>query len=643
MSLYDLNDQLHNPDADVEKRKTEGNLSNIRFSSTGEKFPEAQTEWQALANKARKISPKGKIQWKKYAMLGTLVSSLLAVLAVGAYEIQKARQTAFSEDKVSFSIDGPSEADSTYPVTFVIHYKNDNRISLNNAEAVLNYAQNFEIEKTDEMKENGPNGVRIPIGTVSSRSEGAVEVKGKFYAPQNHLVYLRGTLDYSPSGFNSLFQLKKQIDVLVKSSPLTADVSVPREAADQSTVDYVITYQNNGSRIFNGLKLNVGYPNGFQFQKADPVPTDGTSSWYLGGLNPGEGGKISIRGIISGERNEEKKLTAAFGVIGENGELVTYSEGDGTTKIVRSPILAVQSVNGELQGIASPGQNLNYRIAFRNEGDVGLKNVVVTLQLKSSVLDFSKMRLQKGLFDAAKNTISWRAGDVPELANIGPMEERVINFDVPVLDAKNLADKNVNGKNFFVASLAKIDSPDLPVMAGRDRIVSSNEVEVRIASPITLEAKAFYVDQNQKNSGPLPPKVGQETTYTMHWQISNLFNELSGVKVVSSLPTGVRWLGNTYPGWEKISYDERTNQIVWDAANVNAGTGIFGDKREISFQVGLIPNVSQVDNPAPIVNAAKLSGKDTFINQDVNVEGNSKDTALYEDANIPEGSYRVQL
>jgi len=64
----------------------------------------------------------------------------------------------------------------------------------------------------------------------------------------------------------------------------------------------------------------------------------------------------------------------------------------------------------------------------------------------------------------------------------------------------------------------------------------------------------------------------------------------------------LRWTGQIYPANEKIVYNERTNQIVWDAGNINAGTGVLTPPREVIFQVETTPQANQVGAPVDLVN-----------------------------------------
>jgi hypothetical protein len=106
------------------------------------------------------------------------------------------------------------------------------------------------------------------------------------------------------------------------------------------------------------------------------------------------------------------------------------------------------------------------------------------------------------------------------------------------------------------------------------------------------------------------------------------------VKVVSSLPSGLRWTGNVYPKNEKIVYNERTNQIIWDVGDVAAGVGILDPVREVEFQVGVTPQANQVGEPVVLINKSNLTAKDNFTNEDVSLTSEQRNSELPEDSTV---------
>lgn len=634
MSLEELNKELYDPDSEseLEKRVHGENRFNPEFShgANSEEFQKKE-EW-IKEKRGLSDSQKKAIKITLWA-IGAI--ALLGIILVVVFEI---KQSAFSEEKVLVNIEGPSVIDSTQLVQYVIHYKNDNRVDLKDASILLNHSENFQPESATNLQTVNAGNSKIHIGTIKSRSQGEIILKGRFYAPKDYVVYLRSRLDYTPSNFNSMFQVQSQIGVNVKTSPIFLEVTAPLEAASGNDVEYLIDYKNQSSRSFSDVRIKVEYPDRFQFTSGNPRPSEGNNFWYIGNLGPDEGGKIKVLGTTQGSRNEGKIVKAYIGSPGDDGQFVVYTQNEKMTKIVASPLSITQSVNGLKNLTANAGEILNYSLNYRNEGEIGLRDIIIVLEVKTSILDFSRLKLGKGSYDSAKGTITWKASDFPQLSNLAPGQGGEIQFSVPMLD--RIPVKSENDKDFSVITVAKIDSPDIPTPVQSNKIIASNTLELKLNSKVVLETSGYYYDAVIANFGPIPPQVGKETSYVIHWQITNVSNDIGDVKVVSSLPTGIKWMGKIYPEDVKITYNERTNQIVWEVGKIKNGAGILEPKKEISFQISVVPQVNQKEQAIRLLNSSFLESKDLFTGEQLKYETKEKTTMLPEDPQVS-GKYQV--
>jgi hypothetical protein len=78
------------------------------------------------------------------------------------------------------------------------------------------------------------------------------------------------------------------------------------------------------------------------------------------------------------------------------------------------------------------------------------------------------------------------------------------------------------------------------------------------------------------------------------------------------LPQYVKWLGVYSPTSETVSFNQATREVVWSPGYVPAGTGNGSPSREVSFQVGFLPSISQVDLSPNLLEEIRLSGVDSF-------------------------------
>jgi hypothetical protein len=80
------------------------------------------------------------------------------------------------------------------------------------------------------------------------------------------------------------------------------------------------------------------------------------------------------------------------------------------------------------------------------------------------------------------------------------------------------------------------------------------------------------------------------------------------------LPTWVKWKDVTVPNNERISFNKRINEVVWDIGKIENAAGVLSDPREVSFKVGIVPEVNQIGEAVTLVKETTLTAKDDFTN-----------------------------
>ena len=551
---------------------------------------------------------------KKAIRRGLILCGIIISMAVIYFVVVKVQQSSFSNDRVTVKVSGPSDVSGSEASLYVFTYVNANRSDLTNVELALSYPENFQPSPLENMSINGSSSV-VHIGKIAGNSQGKVEVQGKFYGSKGTIAYIKGILKYQPQNIGSSFQSESQIGITIQSPSIKLVMDAPLEVASGGVVEYRLDYTNMSDVPFDNLRLKVEYPGGFQMQTTDPKTSEGDAVWYIGSLLPGKSGSIHITGTVDGSKNEAKVLKAHIGVLQGDGTLLSYSDSDRLTKIVTSPLSVQQTVNGLNQINVDPNEGLHYVVNYRNDGEIGLRDVIITLALDGSSLDFSKLQMNGGAFDDVHKVVTWKASDVRALANLAPKQEGSVGVYVPVL--ANIPTKTASDKNFVITSLAKIDSPDIPTPTGSNKIIGSNSLRVRVNSGINLQSTAMYEDPTIQNTGANPPVMGQETTYTLHWIASNATNDVNNATVSAYLPTGMRWTGKISPTTENLIYNDRTNQIVWNIGTMANGVGALQPAREVMFQVGLTPQINQAGQLAPILGESTFTAHDLFTNEDL--------------------------
>lgn len=626
MPLNDINRELYNTDSKIIPGRTHENSDFDPTIAAAKPSPfDEQQRW----NQPQKgFNPKQ----KKMLWIALAVFTSLAVIVAGFFAYRWWQKNAFHQDRVEIYFEGPKEADSTQLTQYTIHYKNNNRVTLKNTEIKLTYSENFQPIDNVNLKYLSPSSSNIFIGDIKPMSENSTAIKGVFYAPKDSPVFLHASINFIPSNGNAVLSMENQIGVNITAAPVLLVVTAPQQAIDGDSITYVIDYKNLDIKRIGDVQIRVDLPQGFQMSSAQPLPSEKDSYWYVGNLEADQGGKITIQGQIHGDDGESKNIMVSLGHVGTESNFVVFNKRDADTTIV-APVLAIkQTLENSDNNIINPGDVLRYAVAYKNTGATGLRDAIVSVQITGKILDFSKINVNSGSYNSKTGTMTWKASDVPGLANIDPQSGGTVKFSIPVKPIIPIGNKL--DKNFVVTSIAKIDSPDIPISNGSDKVIGTNTLELKLASRVLFDTKGYYNDSKIKNTGPIPMKIGAQTTFTIHWSVINVSNDINGAQVISSLPSGVVWTGKVFPASEKVSYNDRTNQIIWNAGNISAGAGVLTPAREIAFQVGVTPQNNQIGEPLVLVNKSVFTATDSFVGRDVTLLGAAKDTQLYEDPSV---------
>lgn len=568
-------------------------------------------------------------------LIGVAVLIVLGGASVLAYYYIFREKDTFDPNDIKLSIVAPDSLASGDDVTFTVKLENGSDVVLQGASLRFQKPDGF-TALVDEAS-SSPFEVRDlePFMAGEVRS---VEFRGRLIGERNSIKTARATLSYSPENFpESTFEVLSEFDVTISSVPISLSGSAQQEVASGGTVVWTVSYLNNSNAVYEDAVLEVTYPDGFTFLEAKPEPSSRQGVWELGNfVKTSEPQQIEIRGTLSGNQGESKVFTARiFSTIG--GQRVVYSEDKTVITIAKAPFSLLQTVNGQSGAVADLDEELEYEVAYKNTTDITLSRVIVTLSLVSDALDLSTLDVEDGSFDGTTRMIIWDASGISTLASLAPGEGGSVRFSVKTLDRLRI--EAPEHKNFVVKTVATIDSPDVPQPLGENKIVTSNELSVKVNTRVDVFVRGYYLDPSGvSNSGPIPPRVGEKTTYSVHWQVFNVNNDMKDVVVRGVLPTGVRYEGQVgVTAGKDLKYDERTGELVWTIGNVAAHTGVRLPVLEAVFQVSIVPAENQVGQTIPLTAAdtgAMITGVDLFTEKEREDQAEALTTDLPDDPSI---------
>ncbi len=530
---------------------------------------------------------------------------------------------------MDIAISAPEQVLLGVPFTITVNVANgaqnvlqDIKLNLNIPEGVVFVGESQ--DKTVEFKDIGDLGV----GSLIKEEFQLMAISG-----EDTFKRLEVDVGYLPFSLASRFEKSEAVDVGVRGSGIVLDLTAPAKVFSGEGFELVISYRNVSDRDFRNLKLRMEYPPVFSFLKSSVASDSGNNIWELGDLRSGSEGTIKINGSVIGPA--ESFFDFKGSIEGEFlGESYIVSSRSITQSVETSPLSLNILLNGDKDVIVRPGDTLNYTINYANNIDIGLRDVIISAQLVGDMFDLTSLTTNGSLRSFDK-TIIWNAANTPNLAVVSPGASGKIEFRI---DAKDTyAIKRLSDKNFVLKINATIESPTVPQFVAAAKTISVTSQEAKVAGKATIDAKAFFRDAASGivNKGPMPPKVGKATNFTIHWLITNYGTDIKNIEVKAFLGGNVRFIGEAKSNTTTIPvYNERTQEIVWMIDSISAGSGVLSRPSEAIFQVEAIPSVSDIGKYMTLLQPTSLKAADDFTGLEIQASDSGLNTELKDDFTI---------
>ena len=609
MSLDELQKNLYNPEAEFKNRPVPS-VDFVPGAGNHPQGPEKQwqyeepqkSRWANFAAFWKSLFSLTSLQ-KKYFLIGGIVLLIL----IGALVVWIYYWTPFDQSKVEFSISGPESVVSGEDVMYIAKIKNTTKISLNDIKLTFYWPENTILENGSELTST------MDVDNLLAGQEKEIDFKGKLIGEKGSDKEIKTSLSYQPEKIKARFEKTASFSTSILAVPLVLNFDMPSKVSNGQQITVALSYINDSDSTFDNLVMKIEYPDGFKVSSVYPQPQENV--WQIGTLQARAEGKILLTGTIDGNRGDTKTFKGYMGVV-KGSNFAAYAD---TTKSLQLslPALSVdQSINNSNTYVASPGEILNYSIKYHNNSTVSIPSVKIACKFDTKALDFYSFDLKsKGNFDVDTSTITWDQTSVPELGLVNPGQSGELDFSVKVLD--NLPVKSYGDKNFAIASVTTIDSSSIPLALMDQQVKDSLDNVTKVNSKLGVAARGYFQDSLLPNSGPIPPKVGQTTTYTIHWEVTNYSNDADDVKVEAVLPPQVQWVNKYKPESSALTFDNLTKKLTWNIGKLQSGTGYLSPVKYVVFQVALSPSSTQLGQVADLLKQTAISGKDDYTGENL--------------------------
>lgn len=573
---------------------------------------------------------------------------IVIVVSIGVYYLVYNKNT--SSTSLELKIEGPEAVIAGEEFSYKVKYKNPEYVALKNVNLKLEYSANFifldsEPKPNNDSKDNNAWN----IGRVNSKSEGEIIIRGRVIDKAKSSSVILAQLAYMPENFSSEFKKEASASLVISDTGFETSLDYSNTAlvGEQGELkmifkpleknyfsDFIIRLEKSGNfdiknTIVSGRKQGDKSPaSNFKIEKVKEVDKD---IWLVSRLEKEENLEIiyKIKEKVSDKESVKIYLEEDVG-----GKKYVFWERELPLEVMKSDLNLTLIMNGsQIDKPVNFGDTLNYSIVYANKGETAMKDVSIMAVLDSDFVNWASLEdKNKGLEKG--NTIVWTKDQIPALGEVGVNKGGSIDFSVGVLPfAESDLSKDFKIRSFSQYNIGSLGDEEssttatLTSTANQDN--RSNTILSLINSDLSFKEEVRYFDENNLpvGNGPLPPKVGEVTSFKIYWTINNNLHDLSEVGVETVLPEGVAWDDHSRTSVGTISYDEAARKVIWQIGRLP----ITVFRADAEFNISLTPKEEDKNKIVVLMLGSKASAMDSKTGSSIIKAGVAKTTKLEDD------------
>ena len=518
-----------------------------------------------------------------------------------------------SGNNIDILVSGPISIAGGEVLPLDIQVKNNNNIDLKVVDLRIQFPSGT--KSAVDQSVDFPRYSEV-LGDINVGKSQTRLVKAVLYGEENSQKIVKITVEYRVTGSSAVFSKEKDFDVLISSSPVNINVVGPTEINTNQLTDFSIDINSNSANVVKNLILKADYPFGFNLASSNPQSASSDDSVFtIGDLAPGAKRTIRISGMISGQDGEVRVFKFTVGTPSKDDNTVVgtpLAVYTSTVTLKKSSIgldMTVNDQSGDTVYIGNGTKN-TVKINWKNNLAEQVYDMSINVKISGQTLDKGSVSAEKGYYNSSNNSVVFDKSNNSISQTVDPSDEGNAQFSFSTLSPFS------NPSISFGNSMVKFDITVLGNRAGTSgssqEILYSGTKTLKISSNLKLLSRGFRTVGPFENSGPFPPQVDNQTTYTITWTASDSFNNITGASVSAFLPPNVTWTGYTSPASENITYDKGTGEITWNIGDMRSGLGVSSPAKEVSFQVAITPSITQVGTEMNLLNEATISGTDSY-------------------------------
>ncbi|MCY4577003.1 MAG: hypothetical protein OXB96_01035 [Candidatus Kaiserbacteria bacterium] len=550
-----------------------------------------------------------------YLTIGTFLFFVTAV--VTAYFIRYAGiDRTVSPEKITIVTQGATAVDGGAAVPLTIRVANRNSVAIEGVSLYITYPKGVYKREDDAVLPLENSDKELFLGGIERGGVLNRHITPVFYGESGAMKELTYLLEYTIPGVAKRQTRRGSHAVLLRTSPVSVSKPKYDSAVSGKEVSFSFDVQSNSSDVLPMVYVYLRYPAGFTPKRFLPLPANVSGTeWRFPNLQPGAQATITITGTIRGGEQVLQAISAQARVApsGEQfGDAVVVAVEEDVVDVGEAFLATQVRLNGrqEERIVVSPGDVVRGALYWVNQDVSRLHDLTLTVSLRGTGLDESSITPEDGgFFDEVRRQVVWDKEGDDSLSSVRVGGSGTLSFSFRVLpDLAELAQTQKYVQVRVAAQARRTDNGEIE----RAEDIAVGQVDVR--SVLQVVGSTLYATSAVRNSGPLPPQAGRETTYALKYFLKNSGNDVSQVELVVPLGRGVSLTDVTSGvALSEWSYDAYEHAVTVRLPSLTSSGP--RSSRSIEFQVAVKPQVRDVGQHLTLAKRATYRARDAYTDE----------------------------
>lgn len=519
-----------------------------------------------------------------------------------------------SADKIIVDIQGPTTIAGGDVVSLSLTITNKNAVALDNATIEIDFP-NGTRDAIDVLKiypRYVENLGRIAPGASVMRS-----VKAVVFGGAGQTLALPVSISYGTVGSNATFVKNSSYALTISTTPLSVSINTLAETVSGHSLTLTLTVSSNATIPISNVVLTGVLPFGFVVTSSSRPMNN--SSFSFGTLAPGVHQTVNLTGTLTGQDNEQRVFHFTVGTSKSANDptlTISYMTQDASVTITAPFISTMLALNGDTSpaAVVAPGSSQNVALSYTNTLSTSITDATVAVMVSGAAVDYTSIKTTNGFYNSSNHTILFSKDTDSSLALLSPGASGIGTFTFRTFPVSTFISSPTI---LFTTSVSgtRVGQANVP-----ERVTASATKSAKVATTVVLGVSSLHSSGPLSNSGPIPPRADQATSYTTVWNVQNNGSAVAGGVVSTTLPSFVSYTGVT-SGTGSFSYNDASRTVTWSTGDLAQGANANG-----FFQVSLTPSITQRGSAVPLSGRVSFSGYDRFAGVQVSAAANGATT-----------------